>query len=150
VARFSEAEETLIWDWWKQGGSMRGVARELDRSSSSVRTMIESHGGVRPVPRCRSVRHLSLEEREEISRGLASGDSLRSIAVRLGRWKNQSRQTPRTINEETLLDDVAAELNEVVGQLREPFNPLSCRLDIFNRGLNPDHRSVLKGKYVTH
>ena len=85
MARFSEAEETLIWDWWKQGGSMRGVARELDRSSSSVRTMIESHGGVRPVPRCRSVRRLSLEEREEISRGLASGDSLRSIAVRLGR-----------------------------------------------------------------
>jgi DNA-binding NarL/FixJ family response regulator len=85
VARFSEAEKTLIWDWWRQGGSMRGVARELGRSSSSVRTMIESHGGVRPVPRCRNVRHLSLEEREEISRGMASGESLRSIAVRLGR-----------------------------------------------------------------
>jgi IS30 family transposase len=75
VARFSEAEKALIWDWWQQGGSMRGVARELGRSSSSVRTMIESGGGVRPVPRCRNVRHLSLEEREEISRGMASGES---------------------------------------------------------------------------
>lgn len=85
MARFSESEKALIWDWWQQGVSMRGVARELGRSSSSVRTMIESGGGVRPVPRCRNVRHLSLEEREEISRGMASGESLRSIAVRLGR-----------------------------------------------------------------
>lgn len=85
MARFSESEKTLIWDWWRRGGSMRGVARELGRAHASVRTMIESYGGVRPVPRCRAVRHLSLEEREEISRGMAAGESLRSIAVRLGR-----------------------------------------------------------------
>ena len=85
MARFSEAEKTLIWDWWQQGGSMRGVARELGRAHASVRTMIESYGGVHPVPRCRASRHLSLEEREEISRGVASGESLRSIAIRLGR-----------------------------------------------------------------
>lgn len=85
MARFSESEKALIWDWWQQGVSMRGVARDLGRSSSSVRTMIESGGGVRPAPRCRNVRHLSLEEREEISRGMASDESLRSIASRLGR-----------------------------------------------------------------
>ncbi len=85
MARFSEVEKTLIWDWWQQGGSMRGVARELGRAHASVRTMIESYGGVRPSPRCRASRHLSLEEREEISRGLAAGESLRSIASRLGR-----------------------------------------------------------------
>ncbi len=38
MARFSEAEKTLIWDWWQQGGSMRGVARELGRAHASVRT----------------------------------------------------------------------------------------------------------------
>ncbi|HLF43598.1 MAG TPA: IS30 family transposase [Acidimicrobiia bacterium] len=85
MARFSEAERTLIWDWWQRGGSMRGAAGELGRAHASVRTMIESYGGVRPSRRCRAPRHLSLEEREEISRGLASGESLRSIAVRLGR-----------------------------------------------------------------
>lgn len=85
MARFSESEKALIWDWWQQGGSMRGVARELGRSSSSVRTLIENGGGVRPLPRCRNVRHLSLEEREEISRGMAVGESLRSIALKLGR-----------------------------------------------------------------
>jgi len=40
---------------------------------------------VRPAPRKRSVRHLSLLEREEISRGVARGESLRTIASRLGR-----------------------------------------------------------------
>ena len=85
MARFSDAEKTLIWDWWEQGGSMRGVARELGRAHASVRTMIEGSGGVRPNPRCRARRHLALEEREEISRGMAAGESLRSIAVRLGR-----------------------------------------------------------------
>lgn len=85
MARFSESDKTLIWDWWQRGGSMRGVARELGRAHASVRTMIESHGGVRRLPRCRNVRHLSLEEREEISRGMAAGESLRSIASQLGR-----------------------------------------------------------------
>jgi IS30 family transposase len=85
VARFSEAEKTLIWDWWQQGGSMRGVARELGRAHASVRWMVESYGGVRPSPRFRASRHLTLEEREEISRGVASGESLRSVASRLGR-----------------------------------------------------------------
>ena len=85
MARFSEFEKTLIWDRRSQGVGMRTVARELGRAHASVRTMIESHGGVRPVPRCRNVLHLSLEEREEISRGMASGESLRSVAQRLGR-----------------------------------------------------------------
>ena len=64
---------------------MRTVARELGRADGSVRWMVESYGGIRPRPRIRSPRHLTLEEREEISRGMASGESLRSIAVSLGR-----------------------------------------------------------------
>jgi len=47
--------------------------------------LFEDAGGVRPAPRERSVRHLSLAEREEISRGVAGGDFLRVIASRLGR-----------------------------------------------------------------
>jgi IS30 family transposase len=85
VARFSEAEKTLIWDRRSQGVGMRTVARELGRAHGSVRSMVESYGGVRPRPQIRSSRHLSLEEREEISRGMAAGESLRSIARRLGR-----------------------------------------------------------------
>jgi IS30 family transposase len=85
VRRFSESEKTLVWDRRSQGVGMRTVARELGRAPASVRTMVESHGGVRPRSRIRSPLHLRLEEREEISRGVASGESLRSIARRLGR-----------------------------------------------------------------
>jgi IS30 family transposase len=85
VRRFSEAEKALIWDRRSQGVAMRAVARELGRAHGSVRTMVDDHGGVRPRARVRPSRHLSLMEREEISRGMAAGASLRSIAVRLGR-----------------------------------------------------------------
>jgi len=85
VRRFSEGELALIWDRRSQGVGMRTVARELGRAHGSVRTMVEDHGGVRPHPRVRSSRHLTLMEREEISRGVASDESLRSIASRLSR-----------------------------------------------------------------
>lgn len=93
MARFSEAEKTLIWDRRSQGVGMRTVARELGRAHASVRSMVESYGGVRPRTQIRSSRHLTLEEREEISRGMASGESLRSIARRLGR-------SPSTVSRE--------------------------------------------------
>ena len=85
MRRFSEAELAVIWDRRSEGVGMRTVARELSRADGSVRWMVESYGGVRPRPRIRPSRHLSLVEREEISCGVASGESLRSIAVRLGR-----------------------------------------------------------------
>jgi IS30 family transposase len=85
VRRFSEAEKALIWDRRGRGVAMRSVARELGWAHGSVRTMVEDYGGVWPGQRVRAAWHLSLKEREEISRGVASGESLRSIARRLGR-----------------------------------------------------------------
>ena len=83
--RFTELERAEVWDRWQSGESMRGIARRLGRESSSIRAIIGDTGGVRPVPRRRSSRCLSLTEREEISRGVAASESLRSIADRLGR-----------------------------------------------------------------
>ena len=85
MARFTELEKAQVWERWRSGDSMRLIARELGRQSSAVRTLIESTGGVCPPPRHRARRHLSLREREEISRGLAAGETLRVIAHRLGR-----------------------------------------------------------------
>ncbi len=85
MRKFTEAEKAEVWDRWQGGEAMRSIARRLGRESSSVRTMIEDTGGVRPAPRRRSPRCLSLVEREEISRGVATGESMRLIAGRLGR-----------------------------------------------------------------
>ncbi len=93
VARFTEVEMVEVWDRWQAGDANRLIGRDLGRSAGSIRAFVESWGGVRPEPIRRSPRHLSLDEREEISRGVAAGDSLRMVAARLGR-------APSTISRE--------------------------------------------------
>jgi len=83
--RFTEAEIAEVWERRGAGEPTRSIARRLGRNGSSIRRLFEDAGGVRPAPRRRAVRHLSLHEREEISRGVARGESLRVIAGRLGR-----------------------------------------------------------------
>jgi len=85
VPRFSEVEVVEVWKRRQAGESNRLIGRRLGRSAGSIRAFVESSGGVRPLVRHRSVRHLSLTEREEISRGVAAGESLTVIAGRLGR-----------------------------------------------------------------
>jgi IS30 family transposase len=82
---YTEEQKQLMWDRWQRGDSMTEIARLFDRHHSTVNGMIARSGGVRPRRRTRSRRSLSLAEREEISRGIAAGRSLRSIALRLGR-----------------------------------------------------------------
>jgi IS30 family transposase len=82
---YSEAQQALMWDRWQAGDSITDIARLFDRYHSSVQGIFERTGGVRPRERRRSTRSLTLAEREEISRGIAGGRSLRSIALRLGR-----------------------------------------------------------------
>jgi len=93
VPRFSEAEVVEVWDRWQAGDAYRLIGRDQGRSAASIRAFVESWGGVRPEPRRRSPRHLSLLEREEISRGVAAGESLRMVASRIGR-------APSTISRE--------------------------------------------------
>ena len=90
---YTEADKALMWDRWQKGDSLHAIARLFDRHHGSVRGILERTGGIRPPTRRRSSRSLTLSEREEISRGLAAGRSLRSIALRLGR-------APSTISRE--------------------------------------------------
>ncbi len=83
--RFTEVEMVEVWDRWQAGDANRLIGRDLGKSAASIRAFVESRGGVRPRLRKRSSRHLSLVEREEISRGVAAGESLRMVATRLGR-----------------------------------------------------------------
>jgi transposase, IS30 family len=81
VARFSEEDKKTIWDMREAGVPIKRIAKHLGRQNASLRSFIASAGGKRPTPRERSALRLSLEEREEISRGLAQGLSIRQIAA---------------------------------------------------------------------
>ena len=83
--RFSEEERQTIWDMREAGVPVKRIAKHLGRQNVSLRKFIADAGGKRPTARQRSELRLSLEEREEISRGLAAGDSIRAIAEALGR-----------------------------------------------------------------
>lgn len=90
---YSAAQRAEIWDRWRRGESMSSIGRVFERQSSSVFSVISPTGGIRPPERRRHRQALSLSEREEISRGLSIGRSLRSIAHQLGR-------APSTISRE--------------------------------------------------
>jgi len=90
---YTGEQKALMWDRWQAGDSIREIARLFDRQHSSVRGIFERCGGMRPPTQRRSAGSLSLVEREEISRGLAVGRSLRSIARKLGR-------SPSTVSRE--------------------------------------------------
>src|SRR5215471_5306933 len=74
-----------LWVRFKAGESMQSIARSLGRNSGTVRGWFGATGGIQPPERHRSERHLRLAEREEISRGLVAGWSLRRIAQELKR-----------------------------------------------------------------
>ena len=82
---YTEADKALMWDRWQLGESLHSIARHFGRGHSSIQGILSRTGGIRPPARRRSARSLSLVEREEISRGIASGQSLRQVALRLGR-----------------------------------------------------------------
>ena len=90
---YSESQKALMWERWKKGESLQQIAQLFDRNHSSVGGILAETGGIRPAQRCRSKFALSLAEREEISRALVQGRSIRSIACQLGR-------APSTISRE--------------------------------------------------
>jgi IS30 family transposase len=74
-----------MWERWRQGDSLQKIAQLFDRNHSSVIRILAETGGIRPAQRCRSRLALTLAEREEISRAVVAGKSIRSIAASLGR-----------------------------------------------------------------
>ncbi|WP_121193549.1 IS30 family transposase [Motilibacter peucedani] len=79
------AEVDEVWSRWRSGQAVKVLSREMRRHPTTVRDLLKRCGGIRPRPRTRPPLRLSLGEREEISRGLAAGLSLRAIATGLGR-----------------------------------------------------------------
>ena len=81
----SAVQKSDMWQRWRAGQSLHEIGRAFGKEHSSIRCLVSRHGGFVPAVRRRSLRALTLAEREDISRGLASGSSIRDIAKRLER-----------------------------------------------------------------
>ena len=90
---FSSAEKSELWDRWQRGESLKSIGKVFGKPSSSIYFQVAPSGGIRPASRRRSKLALSLSEREEISRGVVAGRSIRSMAGLLGR-------SPSTVSRE--------------------------------------------------
>src|SRR6478752_9996989 len=90
---YTETQRALMWDRWQKGESLQKLDRLFDRNHSSIQKILAQTGGIRPAQRCRSRLALTLAEREEISRAVVAGHSIRSMATSLDR-------APSTISRE--------------------------------------------------
>ncbi len=82
---YTESQRALMWERWREGDTLHQIASLFDRHHSSVRGILATSGGIRPRERHRCDFALTLSEREEISRGVVEGRSIRSIAASLKR-----------------------------------------------------------------
>ena len=99
---YTESQRSLMWDRWQKGDSLQQIAQLFDRNHSSVERILAESGGIRPAQRRRSRLALTLAEREEISRAVVAGQSIRSIAATLERAPSTiSREIKRNGDRET-------------------------------------------------
>ncbi len=127
---YSEADKVLMWDRWQKGDSLASIARGFDRHHSSVESILKRTGGIRPPRRQRSRLALSLREREEVSRGIVAGHSLRTIAQALGR-------SPSTVSREVHRNDGRSEYRASTADQAawdRALRPKRCKL-VENRAL---------------
>ena len=95
---YTETDKALMWDRWQKGESLHSIARLFDRGHSSIQRILAETGGIRPRQHRRSRLALTLAEREEISRSMVAGHSIRSIAASLCRAPSTvSREIRRTV-----------------------------------------------------
>jgi IS30 family transposase len=94
--KLSSAQRADMWSCWKAGQSLNAIGRALGKDKQVIHFLLARHGGIAPLVRRRSRRVLTLAEREDISRGMASGCSMRVIAQRLSRASSTvSREVAR-------------------------------------------------------
>jgi len=89
----SPDEKLVVWEQWKKGESFSDIGRIVNKHAGSIFGVLKIHGGIAPATKKRSLKSLQLWEREEISRGLSAGLSLRAISRNLNR-------APSTISRE--------------------------------------------------
>src|SRR5215207_7238204 len=133
----SPAEVEEVWRRWRSGQAVKVLARAMRRHPSTVRDLLKRSGGVRPAPRRRWELRLSLAEREEISRGLAAGLSLRTIAAGLCR-------APSTVSREVSRNGGRAGYRALAAD-RAAWAQ-ACRPKLTKLGRRPGLRAMVEDK----
>ena len=126
---YTAAESAEIWDRLRRGEGLKSIGRVFGKTSSSIFAHIRPTGGIRPPPRQRSRLALTLAEREEISRGLVHGRSLRRIACSLGR-------APSTVGREIARNGGSGPYRAAVSDRRawdRARRPKRCKLAVHDQ-----------------
>lgn len=129
---YTESQKALMWERWRKGESLQRIAELFDRNHSSVERILAETGGIQPAQRRRSRLALTLAEREEISRSVATGQSIRSVATRLGR-------APSTISREIMRNG---------GQ--ECYRASQADQAAWDRGRRPKTCSLAENRSLAH
>ena len=121
---FSPSESNELWTRWRAGETLKSIGRAFDRPSSSIHYQLARTGGISPLSRRRSRLALTQREREEISRGIAVGLSIRSIASALDRAASTiSREIKRNGGPELYRASVADQM-----AWQRAVRPKRCKL----------------------
>lgn len=134
---YTESQKALMWERWRKGESLQKIAQLFDRKHSSIQRILAETGGIRPAPRRRSRLALTLAEREEISRSLVAGLSIRSIAASLRR---AASTISREINRNGGLASYRASTADQAAWDRA-HRPKTCKLVA-----NPELARIVAGK----
>ena len=120
----SPGQSAELWERWKRGEGLKSIGRAFGTTSSCIFSHIRHSGGIRPPPRMRSRLALTLAEREEVSRGLVAGRSLRAIAAALGRSASTLSREVRRNGGPGRYRAAAADS----GAWKRSLRPKSCKL----------------------
>ena len=135
---FTPQQKAELWERWKSGQCVADIARALERrNKSGVYRVLALNGGIAPAPRRRALVTLRLEEREEISRGIAAGWPIRRIAQGLGR-------SPSTVSREIKRNGGCRTYRASEADTRaweRGLRPKACRLASYDGALRRSSRS---------
>jgi len=139
---YTGSQKALMWERWQKRDTFHKMAQLFDRHHPSIARISGETGGIRPAQRCRSRLALTMAEREEISRVVVAGHSMRSIAAQIGRSPSMiSREIKRNGGQECY----RASRADQFAWDRGP-RPRTCKL-AQNRALARAARCQFDGRY---
>jgi len=120
----NDIEKIKAWRLWRSGKTLSEIGLTVDRHAGSIFGVLKLNGGISPVQRKRRASFLTLQQRESISRGLASESSIRDIAKTI-------LKSPSTVSREINRNGGAVKYRAIAADksaLKRALRPKECKL----------------------